>query len=388
MTACDILIVGAGFIGLSLAKAVSGTAFDVIVIDKSVAPTEPPRDLSANVIAVSPASEDFIKDLSAWSTIDERHLTPFTTMKVWDGTGTGTIGFDAIEAGMTHLGHIVDQRGLRYALFRSLPDSVEVRWQSAPAAFDKTSAGYLVTLETGDTIECELLIAADGSASQVRQALGLKTVGFSYDQQAVVSVIETSRPHENCAYQWFTRTGPVAFLPLSDERRVAVVWSTTESDHVIGLEDAAFCDALTHLSEHQLGDVIAAGSRFSFPLMQQQAVSYVADNVALLGDAAHTIHPLAGQGANLGFADAKALATEIGSSRLEGRSPGDLTVLKRYEAQRRTENHLAAVAMEGFHRLFTTGQPVINFLRNKGLSFVDNNDLLKRLAISLATGKL
>ncbi len=381
---CDILIVGAGFVGLSFARALADTSFDVMVIDKGSSPATPEKDLSANVIAVSPTSESFITDLGAWTGIDSVHKTPFYSMRVWDGTGTGSVEFEAADAGLPVLGHIVDQRALRSALL----GGVDVTWESAPSDFQKSGNGYLVQLESGDEISCDLLVAADGSMSSVREAVGLKTVGFPYDQHAVVTVAETAISHGHCARQWFTPTGPVAFLPLSDENKVAVVWSSSESEDVVKLDDEAYCESLTRLSESQLGQVVGVGRRFEFPLIQQQAVSYVAPNAALLGDAAHTIHPLAGQGANLGFADAKALATEIAAARLDGGSPGDMALLKRYQQSRRTENHLAALAMEGFHRLFTTGQPVISFLRNKGLSFVDNNDLLKQLAINLATGKL
>ena len=176
----------------------------------------------------------------------------------------------------------------------------------------------------------------------------------------------------------------MALLPLGDANRVAVIWSCTAD--LAAEPEADFAARLAEVTEGQPGELLSTGPRFSFPLMQQHAWRYVSEGVALLGDAAHTIHPLAGQGANLGFADARALAGLLGDARLEGKSPGDLALLQRYERQRIRENYLAGLVMEGFYRLFRTRQPMPGLARSLGLRFVHEHAALKRLAISVAAG--
>ena len=365
----EVVVVGAGLVGLSFALAAGRLGLDVEVYERGTRPV-PPESLSAKVIAVNGRSRRFLEACHVWTRLAEPYLTPFTAMSVFDGAGTGAISFSADEAGFSELGHIVDQNALLCALAGAADDAdLKVHWETAVDVEDTGAA---------------LIVAADGSHSRTREKLGLKKFGYSYDQRATVCVAEFSEPHGNTARQWFLETGPVALLPLGEVGRVAVIWSclTDRSDE----SEADFADQLTEVTEGQAGEVRFVGPRFSFPLMQQHACRYVSEGVALLGDAAHTIHPLAGQGANLGFADARALAGALGDARLEGKSPGDLALLKRYERGRIGENQMAGLAMEGFCRLFGTRQPVIGLARSLGLRFVHENAALKRLAISVAAG--
>ena len=368
----EIAVIGGGFVGQAFAIAAARRGYRVDLYDRKPRPVMP-AELSSNVIAVNPSSSDFLEQLGAWQCLPETFRMPYRRMEVLDGTGTGAVTFSAAEAGLPQLGHIVDQAALLAAL-------------AAAADSQKNLCMNWASDLADDLPEAELLVAADGAHSMTREKLGIRKISYRYQQTATVCMARFDLPHEGVARQWFHEQGPVALLPLSEPTTVAVVWSSSES--LQDLDDGAFRLRLEEAIEGAAGDVLQTGPRFSFPLIQQHALQYVQPGVALLGDAAHTIHPLAGQGANLGFADARRLATEIASARLEGRSPGDLLLLKRFERARKPENHLVALAMEGFHRLFTNRQPVIELARNSGLRLFDENMSLKRLAISVATGRV
>ena len=201
-----------------------------------------------------------------------------------------------------------------------------------------------------------------------------------------MTTVELDQPHDNIARQWFTASGPLALLPLNQPNYCSVVWSSTEPDQILALDAQAFCDQLTRITGKQTQAVLACDKRFSFPLTQRHAVQYTRDGLALIGDAAHTIHPLAGQGVNLGFADAQTLAQTLHQCRLEGQNPGDLKVLKRYENRRKPENMLMAAVMEGFKRLFGSDDPGVRWLRNSGLRLVNGARPLKTMAAKLAAG--
>ncbi len=396
----DVLIVGGSFVGLSLAAALSKSQLKVTVLDIKPAPGEVEASVAsrvddkshlttaanANVIAVSPASHAFLKRTGAWERLHPLHAVPYSSMYVADGEGTGEVSFSAEEEGLTCLGHIVDQSALARALFEVVAASnAEMIWQQEWSAIEKVSDGYRVILPDGE-IQADLLVGADGGASPVREAVGLKTYGWEYNQRAVVAIANLEQGHRSTAWQWFTESGPMAFLPLADEHLVAVIWSTTQSEDLLLVDDARFAAAVTEASESTLGQVRGVSSRLSFPLLQRQALNYVSNHVAIIGDAAHTIHPLAGQGANLGFADAASLSTELCQAVLEGKRPGDLSLLRRYEMARRQENLALGALMEGFHRLFSAKDPITRLIRNQGMPLADEIPALKSLAVGLATG--
>ncbi len=364
----EIAVVGGGFVGLGFALAAGKRGFDVVVYDRAPPPLEP-QTPGSNVIALNSRSREFLSSIDAMSGIPEYLITPYQAMTVIDGEGTGQITFTAQDAGMAELGHIVDQAALRWRLAQAAEDRVTVNWETEADLAD---------------IDAELLVAADGTHSVTREKLGFKKLGYRYDQRATVCTVKCADRHQATACQWFLAHGPLALLPLAEPNTVAVIWSHTED--LSALDASAFLDQLDAATEGMRGSFSELGPRFSFPLQQQAAVSYVKPGAALLGDAAHTIHPLAGQGANLGFADAECLARELGMARIEGQRPGALGALKRFERTRMLENRSAALAMEGFHRLFTSDSPVIGLLRSKGLGFVHENKVLKRLAVSVAAG--
>jgi 2-octaprenylphenol hydroxylase len=247
-------------------------------------------------------------------------------------------------------------------------------------------SGYEVHFVDGSKAKCTLLVGADGGNSRVRELCSLRTVRWSYQQTALVTTVETELDHDWTARQCFTNNGPLAFLPLADQRLCSIVWSVNHADELVGLKDQEFCELLTASIENRLGRVLGVDKRFTFPLQQQHAMQYVDEQVVLIGDAAHTIHPLAGQGANLGFADASALAQVLAGARLEGKSIGETAVLKLYQRRRQTENIVMASAMEFFKHLYDTDNPGINWIRNAGMRLVNNDDRLKSIISKLAAG--
>jgi 2-octaprenylphenol hydroxylase len=333
-------------------------------------------------------------------------------MLVRDSRGSAFVEFTAAEINLDSLGCIVENREVLFGLTRCLADDAQVSqyWGVTLKSMQKTESGYSLQLgatannavnplgtDENTQLDCQLLIGADGGNSRIRQLSTMRSIRWAYGQDAVVSTIRTQKDHGGVARQWFTPQGPLAFLPLDDPDLCSIVWSAVDASAIMPVEktgqgentgeDAeAFCARLTQASEGELGEVLGTDRRFCFPLVQQHSLRYVKRNLALLGDAAHTIHPLAGQGANLGFADAQALASELNQSRFTGVNIGDPALLSRYERSRQPQNLLMASLMEGFKRLYSTEDPGVNWLRNTGMKLVNNSGLLKNMVTRLASG--
>jgi 2-octaprenylphenol hydroxylase len=409
----DVLVVGGGLVGLTLVNALKGSRLSVTLIDSQPAPLgpvtllEPVEQAEASVFAgftlnsgVSPrvsainlASENLLKRLGAWPAASEQ-LQPYTGMRVWDSRGTASIEFDTSMIPSDHLGTLVENAALTHALYQRALDSqveqppgeVTLGYGLGLDTLEATDDGYRATLADGTKIWARLLVGADGGASVVRQLTGLKTTEWSYEQQALVTTIETEADHQGVARQCFTPIGPLALLPLANSRWCSIVWSSDEAESLMALNDEQMCRRLTRASEAVLGDVLAVDRRQVYPLHQRHALRYVKPGLALIGDAAHTIHPLAGQGANLGLADAQALAKELQQCRFDGGSPGDIDRLSRYQRTRRPANVLMTAVMEGFKRVFTSSDPGINWLRNMGMSMLNKQGTLKAMVARLASG--
>ncbi len=401
----DILIVGAGLVGLSLAAALhtSGCGLKIRVLDTRDKPGNPgdnPKSrnghtldsgIAARVSSINPGSKNLLTRVGAWEKIPHSAISPFQQMHVWDGQGTSHIEFGHPENDA--LGYIVENQRIENALIESLGDSstVEFHWQSGLSELSKEEQtgegqGFVVSLDDGTRIQATLIVGADGGNSRVRELCNIRTVQWSYQQTALVATVETELAHEHIARQCFTKDGPLAFLPLADEHLCSIVWSVREVDNLMAIDDEAFCELIGESLENRLGKVKAVDKRSSFPLAQQHALQYVAEHVALIGDAAHTIHPLAGQGANLGFADARVLSQLIAGAKLEGRRIGDIAILKQFQRQRRTENVVMAAVMETFKRLYSTDNPGINWIRNAGMKMINGNENLKTMITRLAAG--
>ena len=313
-------------------------------------------------------------------------------MTVWDAEGTGRIDFDAQEVAAPSLGSIVENRVIVAALAQRVAQlpRVELRAPArlADLAIDDVAAE--LTLDDGRRLRSALVVAADGALSPTRERLRLRTREWDYHHRAIVTTAAFERPHEHTAWQRFLPTGPLALLPLAsvDDRLCSIVWSIDEdqADALLDLDDAAFASALADASEHALGAVTACAPRRAFPLRQRHAVDYVLPRAALVGDAAHSIHPLAGQGINLGLADVAVLAAEIEKAASRALDVGRIDVLRRYQRQRKADNLRMMAAMDGFKRLFEQDALPLRWLRNTGMRGVAALPGLKRRIIREAMG--
>lgn len=394
----DILIVGGGMIGSALALGLSRQGWQVGLIEGApaaslMAPAEPANsvdDFEPRVSAISLASQRLLEELGAWPKVQASRHCGYREMTVWDGDGTGRIHFDAAELHARSLGTIVENRNIVRALFESLSDSSVKLLDGVRVKAWSREQG--VELEDGRRLVARLVVGADGALSRLRQWSGLATREWDYDQQAIVCTVRTSQNHRYTAWQRFSPTGPLAFLPLlneaGDEHFCSIVWSqdTLEARRLMALETESFRKELEAAIERELGEVLAVSRRFAFPLRQRHAKDYIADGLALVGDAAHTIHPLAGQGANLGYGDVRALLEELERARELGLAPDDASVLARYQRRRKGENLAMMAAMEGFKQLFARDELPVRWLRNTGMRWLNQLAPLKNRIAAEAMG--
>ncbi|MBW4934546.1 FAD-dependent monooxygenase [Marinobacter sp. F4206] len=397
----DILVVGGGMIGSALALGLSRQGWRVGLVEGSdraslverPCPAEDVDGFEPRVSAISVASQQLLENLGIWRAVVKDRHCPYQNMNVWDGEGTGRIHFEAAELQARALGTIVENRTIVRALFGALDasdvaliDGVKVTgwWQ------DGDQRG--VELADGHRLGAQLVVAADGANSRLRQWVGLPTREWDYDQQAIVCTVKTAQSHRFTAWQRFSPTGPLAFLPLlsesGDEHFCSIVWSqdTDEARRLMALDDVQFVAELEASIERQMGAVESVSRRFAFPLRQRHAKDYVAPGFALVGDAAHTIHPLAGQGANLGYGDVRALQDELSRAHSAGLSPAEPLVLARYQRRRKAENLAMMAAMEGFKQLFARDELPLRWLRNTGMRWLDGLGPIKHRLAAEAMG--
>ena len=391
----DLVIVGVGMVGSALALALRHSGLEILLVDGSpltVAPFDAEEPFSARVSALSAASQRILTRLGAWEGIAARRACPYSRMAVWDGSGTGHVHFSASSVHAEVLGHIVENRVVQDALLEQLHDSdlgllANVRLEQLRHSGDD----WLLTLADGRTIRTPLVIAADGAHSAVRRLAGCETREWDYLHHAIVTSVRCSEAHQATAWQRFTDDGPLAFLPLQrgdGEHWCSIVWSTTpaQAERLMALPENLFCEELERAFEGRLGPVLHADQRVCVPLRQRHAKRYVAGGLALIGDAAHTIHPLAGQGVNLGFLDAAVLAEELLRALQRGERLADARVLSRYERRRMPHNLALMAAMEGFERLFQADPLPLRWLRNTGLKWVEQAPEAKALFVRQALG--
>lgn len=410
-TQYDIAIVGAGLVGQALAAALSSSAKSqagsakrlprIALIDPAELsqPQEITQlsDYDLRVSALTAQSQAFLTRIGAWDTIPTNVLSPYQRMHVWDAEGTGSVTFDAADLHVPALGHIVENRQTLWAIDQvtSAAENID-RIHTVVNSFDNPNdEGYVpVELGNGETLSTRLLVGADGALSNVRQLAGMATTEWDYGHHAIVATVRTEKSVAATAWQRFRPEGPLAFLPLHscsegrDDHLASIVWSTQpeEADTVLAMSDEDFCTALTAAFEGRLGDVVDVSRRQRFPLRQRHARQYYDRGVVVVGDAAHTIHPLAGQGVNLGFKDAEVLAEELVRAINKGLSPGADSVLARYQRRRQADNLATMAAMEGFKRLFGSDQPLVRLLRNEGMRLFDKVMPVKQHVVMKAMG--
>ena len=391
----DLLIVGAGMVGSALALALQGSGLEVLLIDGSplsVKPFDPQAPFEPRVSALSAASQRILERLGAWDGIAHRRASPYNQMHVWDGSGTGQIHFSAASVHAEVLGHIVENRVVQDALLERLHAcDLGLLANARLEQMRRSGDDWLLTLADGRILRAPLVIAADGAHSAVRRLTGCATREWDYLHHAIVTSVRSSKAHQMTAWQRFTDTGPLAFLPLTRDGQqdwCSIVWSTTpsEAERLMALDEEAFCRELERAFEGRLGTVLSADARLCVPLRQRHAKRYVAEGLALIGDAAHTIHPLAGQGVNLGFLDAAVLAEVLLNAASRGERLADVKVLSRFERRRMPHNLALMSAMEGFERLFQADQLPLRWLRNTGLKMVEQMPEAKALFVRQALG--
>ena len=392
----DLIIVGAGMVGSALALALQHSGLQILLLDGgplSVKPFDQSAAFEPRVSALSAASQRILERLGAWDGIAARRTSPYAEMQVWDGSGTGQVHFSAASVHAEVLGHIVENRVVQDGLLDALYEADLGLLPGARLEQLRRSGDYwLLTLTDGRELRAPLVIAADGANSAVRRLAGCATREWDYLHHAIVTSVRCSKPHQQTAWQRFTDDGPLALLPLAKadnaEHWCSIVWSTTpaEAERLMALDDAAFCHELGKAFEWRLGEVLESDPRHCIPLRQRHAKRYVEPGLALIGDAAHTIHPLAGQGVNLGFLDAAVLAEVLLHALERGENLADIKVLGRFERRRMPHNLAMMAAMEGFERLFQADPLPLRWLRNSGLNLVDGASQAKALFVRQALG--
>lgn len=391
----DMVIVGAGMVGSALALALRDSGLEILLVDGSplsVKPFDASAPFEARVSALSTASQRILERLGAWQGIQARRATPYGQMYVWDGSGTGHIHFSAASVHAETLGHIVENRVVQDALLDCLHDAdIGLLANARLEQMRHSGDDWLLSLADGRSLRTPLVVAADGAHSAVRRLAGCETREWDYLHHAIVTSVRCTEPHRDTAWQRFTDEGPLAFLPLDrgdGQHWCSIVWSITplEAERMMALDDSAFCQALGRAFEGRLGEVLAADPRLCVPLRQRHAKRYVQGGLALIGDAAHTIHPLAGQGVNLGFLDAAVLAEELMHGLQRGERLADERVLSRYERRRMPHNLALMAAMEGFERLFQADPLPLRWLRNSGLKWVEQLPEAKAAFVRQALG--
>jgi 2-octaprenylphenol hydroxylase len=401
----DIAIVGAGLVGAALAAALKNGGLSVALIDnqtedrlqKNLSGGVSVNDFEPRVSALTMASQSLLTELGVWQKIKPSQIQAYQKMKVWDELGTASIEFDSAELYQDSLGCILENQNIIAALHSVLADQANLKTflgdkLTSIKLIETEADQHLLTLESGQLIQCKLLVAADGANSKVRQWASMPTREWDYQHEAIVATIKTSRKHQKTAWQRFSESGPLAFLPLADandtQQFCSIVWSqeTARAKSLMALSESDFLKELAEAIEFSLGELEAVSTRYSIPLRQRHAKTYVKPGIVLLGDAAHTIHPLAGQGVNLGFKDVKALSDILIEADKQNLDVNNMLLLKRYQRQRQGDNLLMMGAMEGFKRLFEQPDPVLRWLRNTGMGWLNKQSFLKNQIAKHAMG--
>lgn len=393
----NIVVVGAGVTGLTtaalLAQGKHSEKLKLTLIDANArAQQHADDDVALRVSAIATGSADLLDSIGAWSAAVVTRASAYDGMRVWDESSTADSGdalhFDAAEFAVPQLGFIVENSLLADAITKVLDhENVEMLFASPIASLQASQKGHQVVLSDGRKIDADLVIGADGAHSKVRDCIGIEANEWEYGQAAFVTHLQPEKSHRNIAWQRFLRTGPLGMLPLADGR-VSVVWSTTEdqAQWAMSATDEELGAALSNASDHVLGQLRVAGPRGVFPLRAKHVRDYVKAGIALIGDAAHAVHPLAGQGANLGLQDAATLADVISTALQHGEHPGDRPVLRRYERARKGANASMLHFMTGLNRLFATDSVLLKELRTIGMRLFNHSGPIREHVVRVALG--
>lgn len=362
-----VIIIGAGMIGLALAKQLAQANIAVDIVEAKVPVA------CARVSALNPSTQQYLESLGVWHQLPIESYCPFDKIEAWLHDHDGKVEFDALSAGCLVLGAIVKNSAVVDVLWKmaAAHDNITLHCPDAPKSYEYVEDHVILHCQSGNTLSADLIVGADGAKSWLRQQMGVECEERSYGQQAIVATLKTEKTHYDTAYQSFLKTGPLGVLPLRDPHQVSIVWSADDAraEQLMAMNQRLFNCAVANAMNVRLGQMHLQGDRHCFPLIMRHAKQYVKPHLALLGDAAHTIHPLAGQGANLGFKDAQALAKVI----ITGDS------LKRYQAQRRADNQCMALAMLAFREVLTND--TVSVVVAKMFNVVDRLPFVKKVLL-------
>ena len=383
----DVVIVGAGLVGASFAMALRGAGLKLAVVEAQL-PEAAADNWDSRVYAISPASAAFLHSLGVWKRLDSERIGAVHEMRIYGDAADAQLRFSAYEAGVAELASIVESRRLQSALWQGLEHQhqLELICPERCVALQLREDAAELTLAGGRTLRARLVVAADGMHSWVREAAGIAAEQKSYGQMGVVANFACERPHRGTAFQWFRGDGVLAYLPLP-EQRISIVWSTpdTHAAELLALAPGAFCARVAAAGKDELGELSLLSAAMRFPLSLLRAARLAAPRIALIGDAGHLLHPLAGQGVNLGFGDARDLA-QVLLQREVFRDPGEIRLLRRYERARAEDILALAWVTDGLQRLFAAPGGAAAKLRSAGLNLTDALPVLKNLLIRRALG--
>jgi 2-octaprenylphenol hydroxylase len=392
----DIVIVGGGVTGLTvaalLAQSPVASRLKITLVDAGARPRFSGKDdVSLRVSAIATGSAELLASAGAWQHVLDARCSAYQHMRVWDENdyedSASALRFDAAEFAVPQLGFIVENVLLQHSLLRVLDEGdVSLSFDAPIRSLMRDGRQFCLALDEKQLM-ADLVIAADGARSFVRKCAGIETEDWPYEQHAFVTHLRPELPHQDTAWQRFLRSGPLGMLPLADGR-VSVVWSTSPETAAVACaaDDGVLGEMLTDASGEVLGELTVAGPRGSFPLCARHARNYVQPGIALIGDAAHAVHPLAGQGANLGLQDAACLAEIVADAVSRGLHPGDRPVLRRYERKRKGANATMLHLMTGLNQLFRTDSWVLGELRSTGMRLFNRSGPVRERAVRVALG--
>jgi ubiquinone biosynthesis UbiH/UbiF/VisC/COQ6 family hydroxylase len=376
----DIAIVGAGLVGASLARSLAQTSFSLAVVE-GAPPPERTREWDARIYALSPGNVAFLDALGAWGALDRSRVCPVRAMRIFGDDGRSRMAFSAYETGVNELAWNVEAGELQRALWMLLErqPNLTLVYPARPVSLEVGAGAATLGTDGGHLVQARLLVGADGANSWVRREAGFDADARSYGEQGVVANFACERPHRDIALQWFRADGVLAFLPLPGER-ISIVWSTSDAHaaELMSLPPDEFCTRVAEAGAGMLGKLDLLTPPAAFPLAHLAVRHSVKPRLALIGDAAHVVHPLAGQGVNLGFGDARALAAML-EGRPASRDPGDYSLLRRFERSRAEDILAMRLLTDGLQRLFGARQPWVARLRNLGLNLTDAIPVVKTM---------
>ena len=381
----DVIVIGGGMVGLAFAIELSQEKnCSIAIVEPNTSNPLVNKSFHTRVSAITPSSEAYLKSLNIWDDIQRKQV--FVATKVWDQNSHGRLNFHAKDENMEHLGYIIENDLIQSALFGAI-DKNKIEYINAKlSGLKKTDNGYEVSLGDQTNLFCQLLVGADGANSKARALSAIEVNERDYHQKAIIANVISEKPFQQTTWQRFLSDSIIALLPLS-ENQASIVWSCKNhlAEELIKLDNDKFNESLSEAVEYRFGNLELESDRQAFPLIERSAKDYTKPNLALIGDAAHNIHPLAGQGVNLGFADAKELNFQLLAN--SDKTLGDFSVLRKYARARRLDNELMAKTMTGLDWIYKENNEPLRWLRGFGMNVIDETPILKSFFQKQALGK-